>query len=232
MNGTSPEPRWLSFDCFGTLVDWERGIVGVVAPLFLRAERTLPYGALLSSYAELESAAEQPPFRPYREVLRLCMRGLAERFGLPLEPGEEDALADALPGFPLYADSRDALARLGRRYRLAVLSNVDRDLFEPVLEALGRPFACVLTADAIGAYKPDPRCFTALLRATGAAPGEILHCAQSRFHDIAPAREAGIRTVWVRRGRSGPRAVPPSAAVADHVVDSLDDLVQWLGCAP
>lgn len=228
MNVARPQPRWLSFDCFGTLVDWERGILSVFAPLFLREQRTMPVPTLLASYAELESAAERGPFRPYREVLRECMRGLASRFALSLAPGEEEKLAENFPRFPLFADSREVLARLGARYRLAVLSNVDRDLFEPVLDALGRPFACVLTADAIGAYKPDPRCFAALLRATGAAPDEILHCAQSRFHDIAPARALGIPTVWVRRGRVGPGAVPFSEVSPDKLVDSLEELERWL----
>ncbi|GIX33081.1 MAG: haloacid dehalogenase [Lysobacterales bacterium] len=221
--------RWLSFDCFGTLVDWERGIIAVFSPLFLREERTLPQPALLSAYAAFEAALERPPFRPYRQVLRACMRALSEHFALPLAPGEEDALLRALPRFPLFPDSREALARLRSRYRLALLSNTDRDLLAPVLQSLGNPFDCVLTSEEIGAYKPDPRCFEALLRATEAAPEEILHCAQSRFHDIAPARVTGLRTVWIRRGRSGPGAVPPSEARADHVLESLSELARWLG---
>ncbi len=226
---TAPKPIWLSFDCFGTLIDWERGIINALSPVFLREERTLPYAAVMTAYAELESGAERPPFRPYRQVLQEVMRGLATRFGLRLEHGEEDLLVRALPHYPPFPDSRPALGRLAGRFRLAVLSNVDRDLFEPVLDTLGRPFECVLTADAIGAYKPDPRCFQALLAACGTAPGDILHCAQSRFHDVAPARAAGIPTVWIRRRQATGKAVPASDARPDHEVDSLDALAEWLG---
>lgn len=228
---TAPKPVWLSFDCFGTLIDWERGIINALSPVFLREERTLPYTAVMTAYAELERDAERPPFRPYRQVLREVMCGLAARFGLRLERGEENLLVRALPHYPPFPDSRPVLGRLAGRFRLAVLSNVDRDLFEPVLDALGRPFACVLTADAIGAYKPDPQCFRALLEACGAAPVDILHCAQSRFHDVAPARAAGIPTMWIRRRQASGKAVPASDATADYEVESLDALAEWLGVA-
>jgi 2-haloacid dehalogenase len=219
----------LSFDCYGTLIDWERGIAAALAPLFMRSDRTLLVPAVLATFAEIEARAEQPPWRSYREVLALCTQGIAQRFGISLAPGEEHRLSLSIGKWPPFPDSAECLSRLRSRYRLAVLSNVDRELFEATQDALGRPFDLVITAEDVGSYKPDPSNFRRLIEATGVEPGRILHCAQSRFHDIAPARAAGLHTVWVRRGRAGGGAVPDSDAEPHATVDSLSDLCALLG---
>jgi 2-haloalkanoic acid dehalogenase type II len=219
----------LSFDCYGTLIDWERGIAGALSPLFMRSDRTLLVPAVLASFAEIEARAEQPPWRSYREVLALCTRGIARRFGIALAPGEEHRLSESIGKWPPFPDSAECLARLRGRYRLAVLSNVDRDLFEATQDALGRPFDLVITAEDVGSYKPDPANFRHLIESSDVEPGRILHCAQSRYHDIGPAREAGMHTVWVRRGQKGGGAVPDSDAKPHVTVETLSELCALLG---
>jgi 2-haloacid dehalogenase len=224
-----PDIDTISFDCYGTLIDWERGIAGAVSSLFMRADRTLLVPAVLSIYAEVEARAEQPPYRSYRDVQALCMLGIAQNFGLQLEAGEENRLSDSIARWPPFSDSVECLARLKQRYRLAVLSNVDRDLFEATQDALGRPFDVVLTAGDIGSYKPDPANFRRLIDELGVPPGRILHAAQSRYHDIAPARALGMHTVWVRRGQTGGGAVPDSGAEPHATVETLAELCELLG---
>jgi 2-haloacid dehalogenase len=219
----------LSFDCYGTLIDWERGIAGAMAPLFMRSDRTLLMPAVLAIYAEVEARAEKPPYRSYRDVLALCTLGIAQQFGLGLQPGEENRLSLSMAKWPPFPDSAECLARLRTRYRLAVLSNVDRDLFEAAQDALGRPFDLVLTAEDIGSYKPDPANFRRLIDEAGVPPQRILHCAQSRYHDIAPARALGMNTVWVRRGHGSGGAVPDSHAEPHAAVETLTELCELLG---
>ena len=218
----------ISFDCYGTLIDWERGIASALASLFMRSQRTLLVPAVLATFAEIEARAEQPPYRNYREVLAICTLGIAQRFGLNLDRGDEHRLSLSLGKWPAFPDSVECLARLRTRYRLAVLSNVDRDLFEPTQDALGRPFDLVLTAEDIGSYKPDPANFKRLIEASGVPPERILHAAQSRFHDIGPARALGMNTVWVRRGQKA-GAVPDSAAEAHATVETMTELCELLG---
>lgn len=218
----------ISFDCYGTLIDWARGIGTALAPLFMRSDRTLLVPAVLATFADLEARAEEPPYRSYRDVLALCTFGIAQRFGLTLKTGEEHLLSLSVGGWPAFPDTAESLQRLRNRYRLAVLSNVDRDLFEATQDALGRPFDLVLTAQDIGSYKPDPANFRRLCEASGVPPGRILHAAQSRFHDISSARALGMNTVWVRRGQSA-GAVPDSDAEPHYTVDTLAELCDLLG---
>jgi len=191
--------RLISFDCYGTLIDWEHGLLSSLRVLLAAHGELPPADELLRTYAECEQAAERPPYRSYRDVLRTVVEEFGNRHGFLPDPAERESLARSLPSWRPFDDTVAALARLAQRYPLAICSNIDDDLFAPTARALEVSFAEVITAQTVRSYKPDPAHFAALLRRTGLPPGEILHVAQSRYHDIAPARAAGLRTVWMHR---------------------------------
>lgn len=216
----------ITFDCYGTLVDWEAGILETLRPLFDAHRVEVTDERLLARYADHEARIERASYRPYREVLVEVARGLAADFGLRLgTPAEATLLADSLPRWPLFPDTVEALGRLAERYRLGILSNVDDDLFAATAERLPVSFEWVVTAEQVGAYKPSTRNFEALLDRVDVAPGGLVHAAQSLFHDVAPARELGLPTVWVdRRGSREGGATPGSRATPELRVASLSEL--------
>ncbi len=169
------------------------------------------------------------PYRPYREVLGRCLDHVAAGLGVRVGDARRAAFADAVGEWPAFEDSREALARLGGRYRLCVVTNCDDDLFARSAARLGTSFDAVVTAQQVGAYKPDERMFRAAWERLGLPPERILHVAQSLFHDHAPAKRLGLRTVWVNRygGRAG--ATPPAAAAPDAEVPDLRSLADLLG---
>ncbi len=220
----------LSFDCYGTLVDWESGILAAIAPLLETTGLGAPREEILAAYAMLEAAAEKT-YRPYKEVLRLGMDGLGERFGFAVDAGTREALVRSLPSWPPFPDTRDALRALKTRYRLAIISNTDDDLFAGTARALGIDFDWIVTAQQVGSYKPSPDNFRRALSLFAAPRGKVLHVAQSLFHDVAPAKCLGLSTVWVnrRRGRQGPGATPASTARPDLEVPDLRTLAVLAG---
>jgi len=210
----------LSFDCYGTLIDWEAGLAPVLARWARSRGISLDEEALLTAYSGHEAAAEaEHPRELYPAILARSMRNLGAQMGAPVTEQDEQALAGSVPGWPAFADSRDALSALGERYKLIILSNVDRSSFAGSSRRLGVRFTSVLTAQDIGSYKPSPRNFEALAAEAsrlGIGKGRLLHVAQSLFHDHVPAKEAGLPTVWINRrhGRPGQGATPaPRAAV-------------------
>lgn len=212
----------LTFDCYGTLIDWERGILDALHSLIARHGLEPPEDdELLALYAELEPAAQAGDYRPYREVLADVTRGFAEALDLRLAPGEEGALADSIADWPAFRDTPKALARLAERYDLAILSNIDRDLFEHTRPRLvgdfGFDFAAVITAEDTRSYKPAIGHFWRAIEALGVPGARILHVAQSLYHDVVPAQSMGISTVWVNRrhGREGGGATPFIEAAQD-----------------
>lgn len=213
----------ITFDCFGTLIDWATGILAALRPLADKHGVTLADEALLARYAELEREAEAGAYVSYREVLRRVVRGL---FGDGASDAEADALGRALGAWRPFPDTVDALRRLADRYRLGVLSNVDDDLFEPILTTLGKPFEVVVTAQQVRSYKPGEAHFREALARLGLEPGRVLHAAESRFHDVGPAGRLGFRTAWVNRGRSASGA---SDARPDVEVASVGALADLLG---
>ncbi len=219
--------RAISFDCYGTLIDWESGLAEALAAVLGPAARSLGRERLLALFAAHEARLERPPFRRYREVLRAALAGVGADLGVRVPPERADALAAALPGWPPFADTVAALAALARRFELGVLSNVDDDLFAATRARLGVEFRWVVTAEQVGAYKPSRRNFERLLEVTGLPPSAIVHAAQSRYHDVAPARELGLRTVWVdRRGGRPGGATPVAEATPDLVVGDLAALAR------
>jgi 2-haloalkanoic acid dehalogenase type II len=220
----------LSFDCYGTLIDWEAGILACLQPWLARHGRTVADDTLLALYGELESAAEHGPFQPYKGILADVMRALATRLDVPLVAGEAHLLARSVGDWPAFPDTVAALRRLSARYDLIILSNVDEDLIALTLRHLQVPFQGILTAERIGSYKPSPANFQALIAHMAGREAGLLHCAQSRFHDIGPAKAMGLHTVWVdrRHDKQGEGATPPSAAVPDATVTSLAGLADLL----
>ena len=214
----------LSFDCYGTLIDWGAGLVEFLKPALLKHDAHVVEDFLLEFFAEAEPLA-QVDGRRYADVLREVLRRLGKRLGFTPDRAMLDTFAASPGRWPPFADTEDALRRLGERFQLAIISNVDNDLFAATTAQLGMAFApdnaqrLLVTAEDVGAYKPDPRVFAAARAAIGDGR-RILHVAQSVFHDIAPAGALGWDTVWIRRARNAARS---AAAEPTWAFDSLAD---------
>jgi 2-haloacid dehalogenase len=220
----------LTFDCYGTLIDWERGILAELRPW--AAPTGLSDDAILEAFGAEESRCEAAtPDKPYPAVLADVYRALGRRWGLKMNEVAPIAFGGSVGRWPAFPDSAEALAYLQRRFKLVILSNVDRSSFARSNAKLQVDFDLVLTAQDVGSYKPDRRNFERLLTelaGLGIAKDRILHVAQSLFHDVAPAKALGLSTVWVnrRKGRPGGGATPPAAgdATPDLEVASMAEL--------
>jgi 2-haloacid dehalogenase len=218
--------RWATFDCYGTLIDWNAGIRGELERLFGVQEAP----RLLERYHELEPEIESgsEPFRTYREVLTLALERLAQDESVQIPEGDADALAKALPDWPPFPEVPPALAELRERgWKLALLSNTDRDLIEASQRQLGVPVDLAIVAEDVGSYKPAHGHWERFFEVTTADRDRHVHVAASLFHDIAPARELGLRNVWINR--LGEEAEPqPDRELTDlsGLPDTLDELVE------
>lgn len=207
----------LSFDCYGTLIDWETGISAVLGPWARAHGLDVDEERLLSAYGQHETWIEaQTPTALYPDVVARSMMAVGRDFGVPVHRTEAAQLAVSVPNWPAFPDSRDALAALAEHYKLIVLSNVDRASFQGSNKRLGVSFTEIITAEDVGSYKPSARNFEVLLaRAAqhGLGSDKLLHVAQSLFHDHVPAKAAGLATVWINRrhGRPGWGASPAPA---------------------
>ncbi len=205
----------LSFDCYGTLIDWEAGILAELRPWARLRGLHLDPDGLLVAYSVHEAREElEHPEVPYPEILARSMRGMGRELGAEVTDEDAARLGRSVPDWPAFPDSRDALRELSGRYRLLILSNVDRASFAGSARRLGVEFAAVVTAEDAGAYKPSERNFEALHAARerlGIPPDRLLHVAQSLFHDHLPAQRAGLPTVWIDRRYQKPGwgATPP-----------------------
>jgi 2-haloacid dehalogenase len=228
------DTRVLTFDCYGTLVDWEAGIVAALRPVLDRAGVAVDDERLLALHGELEAAAEAGPYRPYRDVLGEVLRGLGDRLGFAPTEAERAAFGASVGEWPPFPDAPAGLAALKRRFKLAIVSNVDDDLFARSNERLGVGFDWIVTAQQVKSYKPAPAHFLAALDRIGLPPGQVLHVAQSLYHDHVPAKRLGLRTVWVNRrhGRAGPGATPPAEARPDLELPDLATLAQLAAGQP
>jgi 2-haloacid dehalogenase len=208
----------LSFDCYGTLIDWEAGLSAVLVPWARAHGLSLTEEQLLAEYSGTEAAAEAAhPGDRYPDVLARSLRVLGAKLGAEVSDEEEARLAGSVPDWPAFADSRDALLALGERFKLIILSNVDRASFAGSNARLGVEFTSIITAQDVGSYKPSQRNFDALTSEAarlGIGPGKLLHVAQSLFHDHVPAKRAGLPTAWINRrhGRAGWGATPEPPA--------------------
>ncbi len=225
--------RVLSFDCYGTLIDWETGMLAALAPLAAKCVPPPAAEALLALYARLESAQEaETPDLVYRELLARVHARMAAELGVTTSAAENAAFGASIGEWPAFADSPQALAYLKRHFKLVILSNVDRDSFRASNARLGVAFDAILTAQDIGSYKPDPRNFAALVARVaelGHTKSELLHVAQSLYHDHVPAKNAGLKTVWIDRrgGKAGGATLAPKEGVQpDARFASLADFAQ------
>jgi 2-haloacid dehalogenase len=198
----------LSFDCYGTLIDWEAGIAAILGPWAREQGLDLSDEDLLLAYADHEAAVErETPSALYPQVLADAFRRTGETLGAPVSDEWAHRLADSVPDWPAFPDSADALARLRRHYQLIILSNVHRAGFAGSNQHLGGDFAAIITAEDVGAYKPAENHFRALdaaLPGLGVERNELLHVAQSLFHDHVPAKREGLPSVWINRRHDRP----------------------------
>jgi 2-haloacid dehalogenase len=223
----------LSFDCYGTLIDWESGIWTALRPLLGKSGRGLARDDALAAFARHESAQEaETPGLLYSELLARVHRQLAAEWGAAATAEDDRTFGGSVGDWPAFPDTPAALAYLQRFYKLVILSNVDRAGFARSQPRLGVEFTAIFTAEEIGSYKPDPRNFRYLLdklAATGHRPDDLLHVAQSLYHDHAPANRCGLRSAWIdrRQGKAG-GATPPTGGEVhyDFRFASLAELVE------
>jgi 2-haloacid dehalogenase len=209
----------LTFDCYGTLIDWETGILAALRPWAAAHRVEVDDETLLAAFARAEAAREvAEPTAPYPRILAGVLEDLAAELGATASPEEAEAFAGSVKDWPAFPDSADALAYLQQRYKLVIVSNVDRASFRHSNTRLGVTFDAVVTAEDAGAYKPAPNHFElalARLAEMGVAKDRVLHVAQSLYHDHVPAKRLGLATMWVNRraGRGSEGGATPAAPV-------------------
>jgi 2-haloacid dehalogenase len=219
--------RALSFDCYGTLIDWELGIRQSLQPWCAWHAIECPAEELLAEYARHESAVEaEHPTMAYPQVLGMSLRRLAGHFGATATDAECAEFGASVGAWPAFSDTADALRRLAQRFALIIVSNIDDASFAASARRLGVDFATVITAQQVGSYKPHLGHFTELHRrldGLGIGRHELLHVAQSLFHDHVPAQSIGLPAVWIdrRAGRPGSGATPPVDLTVAHRYDSM-----------
>jgi 2-haloacid dehalogenase len=218
----------ITFDCYGTLIDWEAGILGAIRPILVAHGAALSDAEILRLYGELEAEAESSQYKPYGEILREVVRGFGVRLGFRASDAEQQSLPNSLAGWKPFPDTVAALRQLTSRFKLGIISNVDDDLFSTSARVLEVDFDFVATAGQARAYKPSLEIFRLAQEKMGIQPAQWLHAGQSIYHDVIPAKSLGIVTVWVNRPslRPGVGAVRQASALPDLEVHSLAELAQ------
>lgn len=216
----------LTFDCYGTLINWEAGLIPALQRILAAHEKEVDDATLLKLYGDFEQRSEAGNYRSYKEVLASVVRQFGEE--LKFVPTKEEArsLSESLPSWKPWPDTVAALRQLKSRYRLAILSNIDDDLFAATRPQLGVDFDEVITAQQAQAYKPSLKIFELALSRINAPAHRVLHIGQSIYHDVVPAQALGLATVWVNRpsARLGVGAVKSATATPDLTVTSLEEL--------
>ena len=212
--------EWVSFDCYGTLVDWETGISSAVSSSLESYGTRKTNAEILELFADVEPVVQSSgAFKEYRAVLREVMTLISDRLGIRVGEDDVDCLSASLPDWPIFPDAGPALLTLKQRYKLAIISNVDDDLFAGSARALGVEFDAVITSQQAKAYKPNPRSFELAETVMGVDKERWLHVGESLYHDIEPANRLGIRSVWVNRpdrgGGTRPIDAKPDLTVPD-----------------
>ena len=219
--------RLITFDCYGTLIDWENGMLAALRPLLLKDGRSVSDSQILELYGEIEAELEAGPYLPYRQVLAQAAREIGRRVETEISAEEGSAFAESLTRWKPFLDTVSALQSLGRRFRLGIISNVDDDLFAETRKKLApMEFDFVVTAQQMRSYKPSHKNFEEAIRRSGLSKDQVLHAGQSLYHDIAPANALGIQNVWVNRPsiRPGSGAARPGIATPSYEVHSLAEL--------
>jgi 2-haloacid dehalogenase len=223
----------LTFDCYGTLIDWEAGILSALRPVVDAHGVDVSDQRLLELFGQLESAAESGVYRSYREILKEVMSGMGKTFEFEPTLTELTSLATSVGEWPAFADSSAALQALKQRFKLGIISNIDNDMFAASNKRLGVTFDWVITAQQVHSYKPSIHNFEVAFERIGVPQERLVHVAQSLFHDHVPAKSLGLQTVWVnrRQGRPGTGATPSAIAAPDLDVPDLQTLASMLEVA-
>jgi 2-haloacid dehalogenase len=216
----------LTFDCYGTLINWEEGILRCLRRILGAHGKDTDDATILQLYGEFEAHAEQGEYRRYREVLQSVVRQFGKQLGFAPTDQEVNSLPESLKEWRPWPDTVAALRQLQSRFRLAIISNVDDDLFAATRPQLGVEFDQIITAQQAGAYKPSLKIFELTLSRVGVPARRILHIGQSVYHDVLPAKSLGLATVWVNRpsARAGVGAVKAVEGRPDLQVSSLAEL--------
>lgn len=216
----------LTFDCYGTLINWEDGILRCLQGILAKHGKNSDDATMLRLYGDFEARAEQGEYRPYREVLHMVVRRFGEELGFTPTPAEIQSLPESLPSWKPYPDTVRALRDLQKQYRLAIISNVDDDLFAATQPQLEVRFDQTVTAQQAQAYKPSSKIFELALSRIRVPAHRILHVGQSIYHDVIPAQALGLATVWVNRpsARAGVGAVKAVSGHPDLEVTGLTEL--------
>lgn len=222
--------EYMSFDVYGTLIDWETGIVQSLRPILRDNGLDWSDNEILDAFAANESIAQEAPYSTYRDVLSTVLERIAEQHGIRPTTDELEAFANSVPDWPAFDDSAGALAVLRQYFKLAVITNCDDDLFAESARKLGVDFDVTVTAEQARVYKPDLRPFETAIERIGGDAERLVHVAQSMFHDLEPAKKLGLTTIWINRRHDKPGlgATPPAEAVPDLELPDLRSLANLL----
>ena len=220
----------LTFDCYGTLIDWETGLLTALQPILRGHGVELDDERALEVYGEFEAAAEGGPYMPYRDVLATCLRNFGERYGFTPGEAELAGFSGSVGEWPAFPDSAEALVALQRCFKLVIISNIDDDLFALSQQRLGVTFDLIITAQQVRSYKPALTNFHVALERIGLPRERVLHVAQSLFHDHVPARQLGLDSVWVNRrhDRPGSGATPHATVQPDMEFPDMRSVAEAL----
>jgi 2-haloacid dehalogenase len=218
------KPEWVTFDCYGTLVDWETGIKTVLTEIIREKNSKARVEELLKAREDAEFELIQSPYKTYREFLHLSLQEAFRRFKVPYASRDGVRLAESIPAWPVFKETRPALKRLGEKCKLAIISNIDTDLLEATKAEIGVKFALTVTAQEVGAYKPSTKPFEVTLQKLSCQPDRVLHVSSGFKYDIPPAHKIGFRTAWVNRKS----AAKPSGLHADYEFKSLTELTEYV----
>jgi 2-haloacid dehalogenase len=218
------KPAAVTFDCYGTLVDWESGISSFLEQLFREKRVNVDVAEVVKAREDLDFELVQGPYRSYREVLSLSLRSAFPQFQIVYNETDGKRLADSVPDWPVFEETRGALERIGRTCKLAIISNIDTDIIEKTKLKIGVPFDLIVTAQQARAYKPSVKPFELALQKLACKPHDVLHVSSGFRYDIPPATKLGLKTVWVNR-KQEPK---PAGSRADHDFASLTELAAFV----
>jgi 2-haloacid dehalogenase len=214
----------ITFDCYGTLVDWEAGITSFLTEVLREKGTTASIPEVVRVREDIDFEMVQGPYMAYKEILRLSLKETFHRFQVAYNDQDGERLIQSVPTWPVFTETRPALERLARKCRLAIISNIDKDIIEKTKANIGVQFAITVTAQEAGAYKPTPKPFQIALKKLAAEPTSILHVSSGFRYDIPPAHRLGFRTAWVNRKSE---QAPPSER-ADYEFNNLTELADYV----
>jgi 2-haloacid dehalogenase len=224
----------LSFDCYGTLIDWERGMLRALKAVLFNHDIVIDSdNQILKTFAESESSQESGSYLKYRQILKNVVKSFGAQLNFTPTEAELSSLAESIPDWEPFPDTVEALKALKKRYKLAIISNVDDDLFAYTAKKLKVDFDWIVTAEQVKSYKPSLQNFEVAIQRMGISPDKLLHVAQSIYHDIVPAKSMGLSAVWVnrRQGKEGFGATLAASGQPDLEVPDLKTLVSLMGLA-